>query len=123
MIRERINAGLARARTQGKRLGRPRVGTDVEARVRELLATGNGVQKSARLAGRGRLDGAAGEAVTDTGRADGAANPHRAEHVEPRHAPGASAPRPDHLCFDERGSPALEANGVSNYPIGVVPLL
>jgi DNA invertase Pin-like site-specific DNA recombinase len=53
MIRERINAGLARARAQGKRLGRPPVDAAAEARVREFLAAGHGVQKSARLAGVG----------------------------------------------------------------------
>jgi hypothetical protein len=53
MIRERVNAGLARARAQGKRLGRPRVDAAAEARVREFLAAGYGVQKSARLAGVG----------------------------------------------------------------------
>ena len=53
MIRERINAGLARARAQGKRLGRPQVSADKEAHVRALLVAGNGVQKSARLAGVG----------------------------------------------------------------------
>jgi DNA invertase Pin-like site-specific DNA recombinase len=53
MIRERINAGLARARAQGKRLGRPPVDATAEARVREFLAAGHGVQKSARLAGVG----------------------------------------------------------------------
>jgi DNA invertase Pin-like site-specific DNA recombinase len=53
MIRERVNAGLARARAQGKRLGRPRVDPAAEARVREFLAAGHGIQKSAKLAGVG----------------------------------------------------------------------
>jgi DNA invertase Pin-like site-specific DNA recombinase len=53
MIRERVNAGLARARAQGKRLGRPRVDAAAEARVREFLVAGHGIQKSARLAGVG----------------------------------------------------------------------
>ena len=34
MIQERIKAGLARARAEGKRLGRPRVGKDVEEKIR-----------------------------------------------------------------------------------------
>jgi len=34
IIQERIKAGLARARAEGKRLGRPRVGKDVEDRIR-----------------------------------------------------------------------------------------
>jgi DNA invertase Pin-like site-specific DNA recombinase len=53
MIRERVNAGLARARAQGKRLGRPRVDAAAEARVRAFLEAGHGIQKSARLAGVG----------------------------------------------------------------------
>jgi DNA invertase Pin-like site-specific DNA recombinase len=42
MIRQRINAGLARARAQGKRLGRPSLAADKEASVRALLASGTG---------------------------------------------------------------------------------
>ena len=34
MIQERIKAGLARARAEGKRLGRPRIGKDIEERIR-----------------------------------------------------------------------------------------
>src|SRR5438270_8156964 len=37
MIRERVNAGLARAKAEGKRLGRPRVGAALERPVRALL--------------------------------------------------------------------------------------
>ena len=44
MIRERVNAGLARAKTEGKQLGRPRVGAELERRVRELRAEGKGVK-------------------------------------------------------------------------------
>ena len=54
MIRERVNAGLARARAEGKRLGRPRVGADLERRVRELRAAGEGLKRIAREAGVGR---------------------------------------------------------------------
>src|SRR6201981_3084012 len=43
MIRERVKAGLARARAQGKRLGRPRVGTKIEQLIRSALATGKGI--------------------------------------------------------------------------------
>lgn len=53
MIVERTKAGLARARAQGTRLGRPGVGAEVEARVRELLAAGVGIGRAARLAGCG----------------------------------------------------------------------
>ena len=47
MIQERVRAGLARARAQGKRLGRPRVGPRVEAAVRAARAKGKGIRKIA----------------------------------------------------------------------------
>src|SRR4051794_8758334 len=53
MIRERVNAGLARARAEGKRLGRPRVGADLERRVRELRGAGKGVKSVAKELGVG----------------------------------------------------------------------
>ncbi|NFV81292.1 recombinase family protein [Magnetospirillum aberrantis] len=50
MIRERVNAGLARARQQGKTLGRPKVADATEAAIRAALAAGGtGVRK---IAGR-----------------------------------------------------------------------
>ena len=42
MIRERVNAGLARARATDVKLGRPTVAPNVEQRVRELRAQGMG---------------------------------------------------------------------------------
>jgi DNA invertase Pin-like site-specific DNA recombinase len=48
MIRERVNAGLARARASGKRLGRPRVGDAIEAEMRAALMSGKGMRKIAR---------------------------------------------------------------------------
>lgn len=45
MIRERINAGLARARAQGKKLGRPRVSMEVEGMIKKLRSTGKGIRK------------------------------------------------------------------------------
>jgi hypothetical protein len=48
MIRERVNAGLARARASGKRLGRPRVGDAIEAEIRAALASGKGMREIAR---------------------------------------------------------------------------
>jgi DNA invertase Pin-like site-specific DNA recombinase len=39
MIQERVRAGLARARSQGKRLGRPPIALALEKRIREALAT------------------------------------------------------------------------------------
>jgi DNA invertase Pin-like site-specific DNA recombinase len=57
MIRERVNAGLARARERGTRsglpIGRPRVSHEVESRIRQLRAEGHGVLKVAKLAGCG----------------------------------------------------------------------
>ncbi len=54
IIRERINAGLARARANGKRLGRPSVGADVEEAIRQALGRGDeGIRKIARELGVG----------------------------------------------------------------------
>jgi DNA invertase Pin-like site-specific DNA recombinase len=52
IIVERVKAGLARARSQGKRLGRRPV-EDVVERIREQLAGGSGILKTARLIGCG----------------------------------------------------------------------
>ena len=72
MIRQRVNAGLARARAEGKRLGRPTLAADKEASVRALLASGTGIVKAARLAGCGvsavqRIKAAMGAAAHATG--------------------------------------------------------
>lgn len=53
MIQERVNAGLARAKAEGKRLGRPTLGSDIETKVRELRATGMGIIKVAKTLGIG----------------------------------------------------------------------
>ena len=53
MMQERIKAGLARARAQGKRLGRPRVSKAVEARIRAERRAGKGKKKIARELGVG----------------------------------------------------------------------
>jgi DNA invertase Pin-like site-specific DNA recombinase len=53
MIRERVNAGLARARAAGVTLGRPRVADDVEASVRRSLRSGKGIRKTATELGLG----------------------------------------------------------------------
>lgn len=42
LIRERVLAGLARARAQGRRLGRPRLPEEKSRAVREALAAGDG---------------------------------------------------------------------------------
>lgn len=48
MIRERVTAGLYKARAKGKVLGRPRVGAAVEQSIREHLAAGRGQLATAR---------------------------------------------------------------------------
>lgn len=50
MIRDRVNAGLARAKAQGKTLGRPKISTEVEHAITEALKAGDmGMQKIAAL--------------------------------------------------------------------------
>src|SRR5215471_2691439 len=55
MIQERVRAGLARARDEGKRLGRPRIAADLERRILEALKargrTGEGIIKIAERFG------------------------------------------------------------------------
>jgi DNA invertase Pin-like site-specific DNA recombinase len=53
IIRERVNAGLARAREKGTTLGRPPVKAKKEERIRELRAEGMGMLKIARTVGVG----------------------------------------------------------------------
>jgi DNA invertase Pin-like site-specific DNA recombinase len=53
MIQERVKAGLARARAQGKTLGRPKVATHVERSVWRLRKAGSGKRKIARQLGIG----------------------------------------------------------------------
>jgi hypothetical protein len=54
MIVERVKAGLSRARSQGKRLGRRPATEDVVERIREQLASGAGILKQSRPNG-GRM--------------------------------------------------------------------
>lgn len=53
MIRERVHAGLARAKANGVTLGRPQTIATTEAAIRETLTTGTGILKTARLHGVG----------------------------------------------------------------------
>jgi DNA invertase Pin-like site-specific DNA recombinase len=53
IIRERVNAGLARAKAKGIKLGRRMVKPAVEARIRELKAEGMGILKVGRTLGVG----------------------------------------------------------------------
>lgn len=53
MIQERVRAGLARARDQGKVLGRPRLSGDTEAQIKQLRSDGMGINAIARSVGCG----------------------------------------------------------------------
>src|SRR3984957_5744754 len=53
IIRERVNAGLARARANGTKLGRRPVKPTVEARIRQLRAKGDGILKIGKKLGIG----------------------------------------------------------------------
>jgi DNA invertase Pin-like site-specific DNA recombinase len=53
IIRERVNAGLARARAKGVKLGRRRVEPAVERRIVELMAKGDGILKIGKTLGIG----------------------------------------------------------------------
>ena len=53
MIQERVKAGLARAKAQGKRLGRPPVSARIEYRVRKARQRGMGIKRIANHVGVG----------------------------------------------------------------------
>jgi len=53
IIRERVNAGLARARANGTKLGRRRVKPPIEERIHELRKGGMGILKIGREVGVG----------------------------------------------------------------------
>ena len=53
MIRQRIGAGLSRAKAQGKRLGRPKIPSTMERQARRHLAKGAGILKVAKALGLG----------------------------------------------------------------------
>jgi DNA invertase Pin-like site-specific DNA recombinase len=53
LLRERVNAGLARARAAGKILGRPKIRESIEQDIRKRLATGAGILKVAKELGVG----------------------------------------------------------------------
>ena len=53
MIVERVNAGLKRAKAQGKILGRPRVDQATEKAILRELAKGTGIRAAARKVGVG----------------------------------------------------------------------
>jgi len=53
MIQERVKAGLARARKEGKKLGRPPVSPEIEEKIRDARKKGLGMLKIARTLGVG----------------------------------------------------------------------
>jgi DNA invertase Pin-like site-specific DNA recombinase len=53
MIRERVMAGLARVRAEGRKLGRPKVGRKVEDAIRGRLSAGEGMLKVSKTLGVG----------------------------------------------------------------------
>ena len=53
MIRERVNSGIARAKSKGQRFGRPKIEAELEEKIRGLLRAGHGILKTASLAGVG----------------------------------------------------------------------
>lgn len=53
IIQERVRAGLARAKGEGKVLGRPKIGADVETAIRATRAAGTGMIKAAKMHGVG----------------------------------------------------------------------
>jgi len=53
MIRERVVAGLERAKAQGKTLGRPKVGKGMEREIQRLRGEGKGILTIARKVGCG----------------------------------------------------------------------
>jgi DNA invertase Pin-like site-specific DNA recombinase len=53
MIRDRVNAGLARAKSKGVTLGRPQTNGEKERLIIETLKSGTGILKTAKLHGVG----------------------------------------------------------------------
>jgi DNA invertase Pin-like site-specific DNA recombinase len=53
LIQERVKAGIARARAEGRHLGRPRIDGETERAIRAALATGKGIRKVAAECGVG----------------------------------------------------------------------
>ena len=48
MIQERVRAGLARARAEGKQLGRPTIEVELETQIKEAIANGLSYRKTAK---------------------------------------------------------------------------
>jgi DNA invertase Pin-like site-specific DNA recombinase len=56
MIQERVRAGLARARSEGKQLGRPRIAPALENRIREALKVPGRTEGVRKIAARFGVD-------------------------------------------------------------------
>ena len=56
MIQERVRAGLARARSEGKRLGRPRIAPALEKRIRDSLNEPGRTEGVRKIAARFGVD-------------------------------------------------------------------
>jgi DNA invertase Pin-like site-specific DNA recombinase len=56
MIQERVRADLARARSEGKQLGRPPIGPDLEKRIREALHRPGRTEGVRKIAARFGVD-------------------------------------------------------------------
>jgi DNA invertase Pin-like site-specific DNA recombinase len=56
MIQERVRAGLARAKSEGKRLGRPPIAPDLEQRIREALNAPGRTEGVRKIAERFGID-------------------------------------------------------------------
>jgi DNA invertase Pin-like site-specific DNA recombinase len=71
MIRERVNAGLVRAKSEGKTLGRPKIAQELEEAITRSLKSGNlGMHKVAALHGVGT--GTVQRIAKEIGAAEGA---------------------------------------------------
>lgn len=55
MIRDRVKAGMARAKAGGKQFGRPRIDEQLRLQIRDSLSAGLGIGKVARTYGVGTL--------------------------------------------------------------------
>lgn len=53
MISERVKSGLARAKSNGKTLGRPKVSSDIEDQINALRDQGTGILKIGKELGIG----------------------------------------------------------------------
>jgi len=56
MIQERVRAGLRRAKEEGKQLGRPRIGPELEKRILAALRAPNRTEGVRKIAARFGVD-------------------------------------------------------------------